>query len=445
MTDTPTIPQGSSLRRVIVELLSNMSGTKEVRTYLQRFSGVEADRFAVIKIGGAILDEELEATASALAFLHQVGLTPVVVHGGGPQLDAALASAGVTSDKIDGLRVTTPEVLDVARNVFLQQNLKLVEAVRAQGVEAHTLNSGVIEADFLDREKYGFVGEAKTIQQDLIRSVIKSGAIPIMTCLGVAPGGQIVNINGDAVVAALVHALQPMKILFLTGVGGLLNEEGNIIESINLTTDFEPLMSADWVHSGMQLKLREIKRLLDDLPLDSSIAITKPRDLIKELFTHGGSGTYIRRGEGILTLTEKADVDAARLCGLIEEGFGRDLTGGWWESADMTRVIVSQEYRAGAVLTQPEGIDVPYLDKFAVTESARGEGLARAVWQRLEAEVPLFFLRSRTDNGFNDFYRAQTDGSVRRGRWTVFWKGDVDLVEAAPIIDRIAALPESFE
>ena len=445
MTDHPNIPGGNNLRNAIVQLLSNMSGSKEVRTYLQRFSGVEADRFAVIKIGGAILEEELEATAAALAFLHQVGLTPVVVHGGGPQLDQALAAAGVKSDKLDGLRVTTPDVLDVARNVFLQQNLKLVEAVRAQGVEAHTLNSGVIEADFLDRTKYGFVGAAKSIQQNLIRSVINSGAIPILTCLGVARGGQIVNINGDAVVAALVHALQPMKIVFLTGVGGLLDEAGDIIESINLTTDYEPLMAQDWVHSGMRLKLSEIKRLLDDLPLESSISITRPSELVKELFTHGGSGTNVRRGEGILTLENKEALDIDRFGQLIEDGFGRKLQKTWWDSVTVDRVIVSQEYRAGALLTKPAGIDVPYLDKFAVVENARGEGLARAVWQQLETQVPLFFLRSRTDNGFNDFYHAQSDGCVKRRQWTIFWKGDVDLVKAAPIIDKIAALPESFE
>ena len=435
----------TDIRSAIVQLLSSMSGSKEVRTYLQRFSTVEADRFAVIKIGGAIIEEELEATAAALAFLHQVGLTPVVIHGGGPQLDKALAERGVTSDKIDGLRVTTPDVLDVARKVFLDQNLKLVEAVRAQGVEAHTLNSGVIEADFLDRETYGFVGQARGIQQNLIRSVISSGAMPIMTCLGVAPGGQLVNINGDAVVAALVHALQPMKIVFLSGVGGLLDEQGKVIDTINLTADYERLMAEDWVHSGMRLKLAEIKKLLDDLPLESSISITRPGELVKELFTHGGSGTYIRQGEEIHQYSDKSAVDGARLSALVEESFARTLAPGWWDGAAFDFAIVSETFRAAALVTRPEGLAYPYLDKFAVAETARGEGLAKAVWQRLCAERPIFFLRSRTENPFNDFYRANADGAVKRGRWTVFWKGEVDLSAIASEIETITALPESFE
>ncbi|GGD08912.1 acetylglutamate kinase [Aquisalinus flavus] len=435
----------TDIRSAIVQLLSSMSGSKEVRTYLQRFSTVEADRFAVIKIGGAIIEEELEATASALAFLHQVGLTPVVIHGGGPQLDKALEARGVTSDKIDGLRVTSPDVLDVARKVFLDQNLKLVEAVRAQGVEAHTLNSGVIEADYLDRDKYGFVGRARGIQQNLIRSVISSGAMPILTCLGVAPGGQIVNINGDAVVAALVHALQPMKIVFLSGVGGLLDEEGKVIDTINLTADYERLMSEPWVHSGMRLKLKEIKQLLDDLPLESSISITRPGELIKELFTHGGSGTYIRQGEAIHLHHGKDRLEGTRICALIEEGFGRTLKADWWGATDIDRAVVSETYRAAALVTKPAGLSYPYLDKFAVAESARGEGLAKAVWQQLCADVPVFFLRSRTENPFNEFYRVNSDGAIKRGRWTMFWKGNVDLATIAGEVEAITALPESFK
>jgi len=147
------------IRQTIVQLLSNMSDGKEIRSYLQRFSEVDQSRFAVIKIGGAILEEQLEETAAALAFLHTVGLTPIVLHGGGPQLDRALQEARVKTPKIDGLRVTNSESLDIARNVFVGENIKLVEAVRSQGVDAHSVSAGVIEPDYLNKDQYGFVGE----------------------------------------------------------------------------------------------------------------------------------------------------------------------------------------------------------------------------------------------------------------------------------------------
>jgi len=174
-------------RQTIVQLLSNMQDGKEIRSYLQRFSSIEQTRFAVIKIGGAILQDQLKETADALAFLHTVGLTPIVIHGGGPQLDAVLKERGVETPKVDGLRVTDAATMDAARDVFIGENIKLVEAVRAEGVEAEGVIVGVIEADYLDKEKYGFVGEPTNVRLGILSSIVRSGAIPIITCLGIAP------------------------------------------------------------------------------------------------------------------------------------------------------------------------------------------------------------------------------------------------------------------
>lgn len=430
-------------RQTIVQLLSNMQDGKEIRSYLQRFSAVDQSRFAVIKIGGAILQEQLKETADALAFLHTVGLTPIVIHGGGPQLDATLKERGVEAPKIDGLRVTGAAAMDAARDVFIGENIKLVEAVRAEGVEADGLIAGVIEADYLDRDKYGFVGEPTNVRLGMLRSIVKSGAIPILTCLGIAPGGQLLNINGDSATRAVVQALQPMKIVFLTGTGGLLDKHNRLMHSINLASDYEKLMRADWVQGGMRLKLQEIKRLLDSLPLTSSVSITTPKGLVRELFTHGGSGTLIRQGEAIRTFTAKARLDRAKIESLVESAFGRKLKTNWWESIDIHQVYLSERCRAGAVLTKVD--DFVYLDKFAVTEEARGEGLSRTIWRQFSKQNPSFWWRSRTANNFNAFYNEMATGVVKRGYWTVYWVGETDFAKIARTVDRIAGLPPSFE
>lgn len=433
----------TSTRQTIVQLLSNMSDGKEIRSYLQRFSEVDQTRFAVIKIGGAVLREQLEETAGALAFLHTVGLTPIVLHGGGPQLDETLKTRNIKTPKIDGLRVTSAEALDAARDVFTGENIKLVEAVRAQGVAAHSLTTGAIEADYIDKDKFGYVGEPVNVRLGLISSIAQSGAIPILTCLGMAPGGQLLNVNGDSATRALVGALQPMKIIFLSSVGGLLDRHGAPMHSINLVSDYDSLMASDWVHSGMRLKLQEIKNLLDTAPLSSSVSITTPSGLIKELFTHGGSGTLVRKGEAINTLRDKKGLDRAKTEKLVETAFGRPLREGWWDSLNIHEVHMSSEYRAGAILTKVD--DFIYLDKFAVVDDARGEGLARTVWRQLIKAAQVFYWRSRTDNPFNAFYHDASDGSVKRGPWTVFWVGETDLDKIAPVIDRLSALLPSFE
>ena len=168
-----------------------------------------------------------------------------MIHGGGPQLDQTLKERGIETPKIDGLRVTDAATMDAARDVFIGENIKLVEAVRAEGVEADGLIAGVIEAEYLDREKYGFVGEPTNVRLGMLSSIVKSGAIPILTCLGIAPGGQLLNINGDSATRAVVAALQPIKVIFLTGTGALLDKNKKPMHSINLASDYEKLMKAE--------------------------------------------------------------------------------------------------------------------------------------------------------------------------------------------------------
>src|SRR3546814_8534876 len=132
-------------RQTIVRLLSGMGSTKEISQYLKRFSQLDAARFAVVKVGGAVLRDELEALVSSLAFLQQVGLTPIVVHGAGPQLDEAMQTAGIEKRVVNNLRHTDAAVLAVVRRVLRRENLRLVEALQAEGGRATSNRKGVGE------------------------------------------------------------------------------------------------------------------------------------------------------------------------------------------------------------------------------------------------------------------------------------------------------------
>lgn len=165
---------------------------------------------------------------------------------------------------------------------------------------ATSIVSGVFEAKMMDEVTFGLVGEVERVELAPIRASLQAGSIPVIASLGETAGGQIVNINADYAANALVRELQPDKIVFLTGTGGLLDEHGKVIDSINLSTDYARLMQAPWVNGGMRVKLEQIKALLDSVPLSSSVSITRPGELAKELFTHKGSGTLVRRGERVL-------------------------------------------------------------------------------------------------------------------------------------------------
>ena len=416
----------TDMRNTIVRLLSNMASTKEIQQYLKRFSQLDAARFAVVKVGGAILRDELDALVSSLAFLQQVGLTPIVVHGAGPQLDERMQAAGIEKRTVDNLRVTDAAVLTVVRQVMRRENLRLVEALQAQGVRATSIQSGVFEAEFLDRDVYGLVGKVTRIDTDGIQAAIKVGSIPVIASLAETGGGQIVNVNADFAANELVQVLQPYKIVFLTGTGGLLDDQGRVIDSINLSTEYEHMIAQPWISGGMRVKLDQIKDLLDGLPPASSVSITRPAELAKELFTHKGSGTLVRRGERVLHAASWSELDLPRLRALIESAFGRRLLPDYFERTRLRRAHVSENYRAAVILTDEQlrdGNSFTYLDKFAVLDDAQGEGLGRAVWQVMRDENPRLFWRSRRGNPVNPFYFAESDGCIKHEKWKVFWYG----------------------
>ena len=408
-------------RQTIIRLLSSMASAKEISQYVKRFSQLDAKRFAVVKVGGAVLRDDLESLTSSLTFLQEVGLTPIVVHGAGPQLDEEMTAAGITKQTVNGLRVTTPEVLAIVRKVFLQQNLALVEALQQVGARATSIVSGVFEAEYKDQATYGLVGDVTRINQAPIEASLKAGSIPVIASMGETVGGQILNINADFAANELVQVLQPYKIIFLTGTGGLLDEQGRVIDSINLSTEFEHLMQQPWINGGMRVKIQQIKELLDRLPLTSSVSITRPADLAKELFTHKGSGTLVRRGEKVQRATGWDQLDLPALKTLIESSFGRELVPDYFERTTLLRAYVSENYRAAVILVDTaEGV---YLDKFAVLDDAQGEGLGRAVWNVMREETPQLFWRSRHNNQVNIFYYAESDGCIKQEKWKVFWYG----------------------
>ena len=419
------------LRGTIVRLLSNMGSAKEIQLYLKRFSRLDAARFAVVKVGGAVIRDDIDALVSSLSFLQQVGLTPIVLHGAGPQLDDELKAAGIEKQTVDGLRVTSPEALAVVRQVFQQANLALVEALQSAEVRATSISSGVFECEQIDAARLGLVGRVQRINQSPIEAAIKVGSIPVIASLGETAGGQILNVNADWSANELVKALQPYKIIFLTGTGGLLDGDGQLIDSINLCTEYDTLMQQAWLHSGMRLKIEQIHELLMALPPSSSVSITRPDQLAKELFTHRGSGTLIRRGERIVQFDSWDGVDRQRLAALIESSFGRQLVPDYFERTPLWRIYVSEHYRAAIVLTLEDG--KPHMDKFAVSDDAQGEGLGRAIWQVMQQTVTSLFWRSRRGNAVNGFYADEADGILKGDPWNVYWYGldDFDAIQQA--------------
>ncbi len=418
----------TDVRQVVHELLAQLGSSREAQQYLKEFSGTNQARFAVVKVGGGILRDHLDELTSALAFLHRLGLIPVVLHGAGPQLDQALADAGIKTERRDGLRVTTEAVMSVARPLMYKENLRLVEALEDKGIRARSIQHGVFQCSYLDQEKLGLVGEVEKVDLSAVESAVRRGAVPVLTCLGESPSGQVLNINADIATRELVWALQPHKVIFLSPTGGLLDRQDRIISAVSLTNDYDALMQQPWVHSGMRLKLQQINEMLQKLPDNTSVSITSAAHLTRELFTYRGAGTLVRKGEEI-NVHEAPDAETlGRVEKLVEDSFGRKLREGWFESLERPLVLLSETGRAAAVIVM--GVDgLPYLDKFIVTSEAQGEGLGAAIWQVVRARFPALYWRSRNTNPVTPWYFQQADSSNRSGQWVVFTLGVEDAAQ----------------
>jgi acetylglutamate kinase len=436
------ISQGKQTRKVVRELLGAMTEGREVRAWLKQFGRLERSRFAIIKIGGGTLRDELPTLCSALAFLQKLGLAPVIVHGGGPQIDAALAKAGIDTPRVDGLRVTREAAMPVISAALRETALGFLSALNADGTRASFCPADIVRAELIDPDTLGRVGRPVSVDLDAIAAIAQKGALPILTSVAIAEDGHEVNVNADALVRELAVGLQPMKIIFLTPTGAILDQNEERISVVHLASEYDDLMGQDWLQGGMKLKLQMIHDMLNDLPLTSSAAITRPGMLVKELFTHSGSGTLIRKGERIQRVQDFAQLDAEINCGLIEQAFGRNLRETYWDSLDFQFAITSDSHRALALVTSQNGL--PYLDKFAVLDEARGEGLGAAVWRELRHHAPKLFWRSRVGNPINPFYFSEADGSIRSGDWHVFWVGETDWAKLPAHVAHIAALDQSF-
>jgi acetylglutamate kinase len=280
--------------------------------WLERFSGA----LVVVKYGGnAMVDEELKrAFADDILFLRQVGLRPVVVHGGGPQISHMLKRLSIQSEFRGGLRVTTPEVMDIVRMVLTGQvQRELVNLLNARGPHAVGLSGedgGLLRAArrsaTVDGEEVdvGLVGDVVEVNAQAVEDLLQAGRIPVVSTIApdIANPGQVLNVNADTAAAALAVALGATKLVVLTDVEGLYErwpDTSSLVRRIGGDRLAEILPGLE---SGMVPKMEACLRAVrGGVPQAHVIDGRKPHSLLLEIFTSDGIGTMVvpvLEGEG---------------------------------------------------------------------------------------------------------------------------------------------------
>ncbi|MBI3099640.1 MAG: acetylglutamate kinase [Planctomycetes bacterium] len=405
----------------IINFFKSIGALKESDMYLKLFQRGNPARFAVIKVGGKVLAESKNMMALDLAFLCNLDLFPIVIHGGGPQIDAELQSAGIPFEKRDGIRVTPREALSVIQSVLDRNNQELVDAIREHGGAAAGFTQGIFQARHMADSSLGEVGEVTGVNLKPLERAIRRDEIPIVSPLGFDPDGNPLNVNADSAARALVLGLRPKKFILITEEGGVLDESGKLIPFINLALEFDRMVSNGHVTGGMLLKFREIRNLIEETPGGKMTAvITSAQNLLRELFTVKGRGTFVKRGAVIETHRSYRGVNKRRLKHLIEVSFGKKLKPGYF-AKPIQFIFVDRNYKGAALVRKVSGMY--YLDKFAVRKEAQGEGIGRDVWSVMKKRCPNLFWRSKPGNPINGWYAEQAHGLRKFDNWWVFWIG----------------------
>jgi acetylglutamate kinase len=425
---------------LIIEFLRTIGAEREAKRYVKLFHRGNPARFAVIKLGGSSIAQSEEVIGVDLAYLCRLGLYPIVIHGGGPQIDQALAETGMRTKKIDGKRVTAKHHLPVIRRALDRVNDGIVAAIVKFGGDADGLTRDVFTAEPLPDRRFGYVGRVKSVDISDVTRAIRAKKIPVVSCLGIAEDGRFYNINADEAARAMVLAVKPKKYIIITDTGGILDHQGKILSRINLTQELAGLIRNGVIRDGMLLKVREAMALLESSDLDLPIQITSGHSLLRELFTDAGDGTFIKLGCEILEFTSWQDADRARIKNLIEKSFGRTLKREYF-AKPVDRIFVDRRYRALSSVRKVGGMY--YLDKFCVTKAAQGEGIGGDIWFRTVKKYPSLFWRSRRDNPVNGWYFEKSDGGRKFEKWTLFWQNmtEAQVKRAARYIQ---GLEESF-
>lgn len=274
---------------------------REALPWITRFHG----QTVVIKYGGnAMVEDDLKRSFAAdVALLHFVGLRPVVVHGGGPQITALAEQLGVMSSFVSGLRVTDAAMMDVVRMALLGQvNPELVGLVQDAGAPAVGVagtDAGLLRvrpARGAGGEDLGLVGEVEEVGARLLTDLLDDGLLPVVATIGRDAHGVERNVNADLAAGAIAAALQASKLVYLTDVPGLyldLGDEGSLLSHVAVGR-LEDLLAADALHAGMRPKIRGLVEALHaGVPQAHILDGRVLHAVLIEIFTDEGVGTMV--------------------------------------------------------------------------------------------------------------------------------------------------------
>ena len=267
----------------------------EVSKYIEKYR----NELIVIKYGGNVfIDREIfNNFISDISVLNKLGLSIVIVHGGGPRIKKELEKSNIQSKFIRGLRVTDEKIINIVETVLIDFNNDIVDSLKKKETNAISINTkknNIINV-IPEVKELGFVGIPKKINTDILKDIIKQKKIPIVSPLGLDDNNQVYNINGDTAAGAIAKSLKSRRLLLMTNVEGLLNKEKKLVEEIS-SQEVIKMIKDEIITEGMIPKINTcLDAVKNGVTAVGIIDGRKPHSILFEIFSDKGSGTLIRK------------------------------------------------------------------------------------------------------------------------------------------------------
>ena len=273
----------------------NGPSTKEVSKYLKKYQNEKI----VIKCGGKVLLDPilLDGMIGDIAILKKLGLTPILVHGGGLGIKKKLDELNIESKFIMGLRVTDEKMIKIVEEIMIEFNKEIIKALEKKSCKAKSITIKENNIIYVEQEnkELGYVGKPVKVNTDLLNDIIQKDFIPIVTPMGLDQKGQAYNINADTTAGALARSLKSRRLLLATDVEGVLDKNEKLISEIR-SDEAEKLVNDQTIHGGMIPKIKTcIEAVNNGVRGVVIIDGRKPHSILFELFSDLGAGTLIRK------------------------------------------------------------------------------------------------------------------------------------------------------
>ena len=273
----------------------NGPSTKEVSKYLKKYQNEKI----VIKCGGKVLLDPmlLDSMIEDIAILKKLGLTPILIHGGGLGIKKKLDELNIESKFIMGLRVTDEKMIKIVEEVMIEFNKEIIKALEKKSCKAKPITIKENNIIYVEQEnkELGYVGKPVKVNTDLLNDIIQKDFIPIVTPMGLDQKGQAFNINADVAAGALSRSLKSRRLLLVTDVEGVLDKNEKLISEIR-SYEAEKLINDQTIHGGMIPKIKTcIEAVNNGVRGVVIIDGRRPHSILFELFSDLGAGTLIRK------------------------------------------------------------------------------------------------------------------------------------------------------